>query len=160
MIVDRLANYNSYPFGNPWQLAFDFLLSLKPDAEEKKYPLQGDDLFAIVMRYETCSPETAEIEAHRKYLDIQMVITGDEGIGWSPADALEIAVPYDASLDAELYKHPRQGLLRVDLFPGDFMALFPHDAHMPSLMTGEAPVFTKKVVVKIGMHLLSGYPRT
>lgn len=154
MIVDRLHNYRCYPFGKAWQVAFDFLLSLPRDAEEKKYPLLGDDLFAIVMSYETCAPETAEIEAHRKYLDIQMVISGEEGIGWCQADALEIDVPYDASKDAELYKHPEQGLLRVDLFPGNFMALFPHDAHMPSLMTKQVPVFTKKVVVKVGMHLL------
>ena len=154
MIVDRLHHYTSYPFGKAWQLAFDFLLSLKPDAEEKKYPLLGADLFAIVMSYETCGPETAEIEAHRKYLDIQMVITGEEGIGWRQADELEIDTPYDAVKDAELYKHPKQGLLRVDLFPGNFMALFPNDAHMPSLMTKQIPVFTKKVVVKMGMHLL------
>jgi YhcH/YjgK/YiaL family protein len=154
MIVDRLSNYKCYPFGKAWQLAFDFLRSLPADAEEKKYHLQGDDLFAIVMSYETGSPETAEIEAHRKYLDIQAVITGEEGIGWSQVEDLEIDTPYDVAKDAELYKHPAQGLLRVDLFPGDFMALFPHDAHMPSIMTQQGPVFTKKVVVKVGMHLL------
>lgn len=154
MIVDRLENYRCYPFGKAWQVAFDFLRALPPEAEEKKYFLQGDDLFAIVMSYETGPPETGEIEAHRKYLDIQMVITGEEGIGWCQADELEIDVPYDAAKDAELYKHPKQGLLRVDLFPGNFMALFPHDAHMPSIMTKQVPVFTKKVVVKVGMHLL------
>ena len=154
MIVDRLTNYRCYPLGNAWQLAFDFLLSLPPGAEEKKYPLLGDDLFAIVMSYQTGSPENAEIEAHRKYLDIQAVITGEEGIGWSQVEALEIDTPYDESQDAELYKRPAQGLLRVDLFPGDFMALFPHDAHMPAIMTQQGSVFTKKVVVKVGMHLL------
>jgi len=154
MIVDRLENYRCYPFGKAWQLAFDFILSLNHTAEEKRYPLQGDDLFAIVMRYETGSSEAAEIETHRKYLDIQVVITGEEGIGWCQADELEIDTPYDASQDAVLYKRPAQGLLRVDLFPGNFMALFPHDAHMPSLMTKQVPVFTKKVVVKVGMHLL------
>ena len=154
MIVDRLHNYRCYPLGKAWQSAFDFLLSLPRDAEEKRYPLLGDDLFAIVMGYETCGPETAALEAHRKYLDIQAVITGEEGIGWSQIDALEIDAPYDESNDAELYKYPAQGLLRVDLFPGNFMALFPHDAHMPSLMTHQGPCFTKKVVIKVGMHLL------
>ncbi len=154
MIVDRLEHYRCYPFGNAWQMAFDFLLSLPHDAEEKKYPLLGDDLFAIVMRYETRSPENSELEAHRKYLDIQAVITGEEGIGWSQIDALEIDTPYDGGKDVELYKHPKQGLLRVDLLPGNFMALFPHDAHMPSLMTQQTPVCIKKVVVKLGVHLL------
>lgn len=96
MIVDRLHNYRCYPLGKAWQSAFDFLLSLPHDAEEKRYPLLGDDLFAIVMGYETGGPETAELEAHRKYLDIQAVITGEEGIGWCQADALEIDTPYDA----------------------------------------------------------------
>lgn len=154
MIVDRLHNHKCYPFGKAWQLAFDFLLALPPDAEEKKYPLLGDDLFAIVMSYQTRTSDTAEIEAHRKYLDIQAVLRGAEGIGWSQVDDLRIDTPYDAAKDAELYKHPERGLLRVDLFPGDFIALFPHDAHMPSLMTQQLPVFTKKVVVKVGMHLL------
>ncbi|MFH1019102.1 MAG: YhcH/YjgK/YiaL family protein [Pseudomonadota bacterium] len=154
MIVDRLHNHTCYPFGKAWQLAFDFLLALPPDAEEKKYPLLGDDLFAIVMSYETRAPETSELEAHRNYLDIQAVLTGEEVIGWRQADELEIDTPYDAGKDVELYKHPAQGLLRVDLFPGNFMALFPHDAHMPSLMTRQVPVFTKKVVIKVGVHLL------
>lgn len=158
MIVDRLSHYKLYPFGKAWQMAFDFLLSLPHDAEEKKYPLLGDDLFAIVMSYATRSPETSELEAHRKYLDIQMVITGEEVIGWGQADELEIEKPYDAAKDVELYKRPEQGLLRVDLFPGNFMVLLPHDAHMPSLMTHQVPVFTKKVVVKVGMHLLQEYP--
>src|SRR3990167_4365500 len=113
MIVDRLQNYRCYPFGKAWELAFDFLLSLDHNAEEKKYHLQGDDLFAIVMSYETCAPDTAEIEAHRKYLDIQAVIRGEEGIGWCQADALQIDTPYDAAKDVELYKPPAQGLLRV-----------------------------------------------
>jgi len=154
MIVDRLQNYRYYPFGKAWQMAFAFLLALPPDAEEKKYPLQGDDLFAIVMRYTTGAAEKAEIESHRKYLDIQSVISGEEGIGWCQTEELEIDTPYNPMQDAVLYKHPEHGLQRVNLFPGNFMALFPHDAHMPSLMTREVPVFTKKVVVKVGMHLL------
>ncbi|MFA7382307.1 MAG: YhcH/YjgK/YiaL family protein [Desulfurivibrionaceae bacterium] len=154
MIIDRLHNHKCYPFGKPWQLAFDFLLSLPADAEEKKYHLLGDDLFAIVMSYETRTPETSELEAHRKYLDIQAVLTGEEVIGWGQVDALEIGIPYDVAKDVELYKHPAQGLLRVDLLPGNFVALFPHDAHMPSLMTQQTPIYTKKVVVKVGMHLL------
>ncbi|MBU4412133.1 MAG: YhcH/YjgK/YiaL family protein, partial [Proteobacteria bacterium] len=76
MIVDRLDNYKYYPLGKAWQLAFDFLRSLPPDAEEKKYHLQGDDLFAIVISYEPQTQETSELEAHWKYLDIQALLTG------------------------------------------------------------------------------------
>ncbi len=37
MIVDRIQNGQAYPLGKAWQFAFEFLVSLKPDAEEKKY---------------------------------------------------------------------------------------------------------------------------
>ncbi len=68
MIVDRIQNGKAYPLGNAWQLAFEFLVSLKPDAEEKKYHVQGDDVFAMVMSCETRPPGIAVLETHRKYL--------------------------------------------------------------------------------------------
>ena len=154
MIVDRLQNYKIYPFGKAWQLAFNFLISLNQDAEEKRHPLQGDDIFALVMSYETRLSETTAIETHRKYLDIQAVITGEEGIGWCQSDELKIDKPYDISKDVEFYKHPEKEMQRVNLFPGNFVALFPHDAHMPALMTKNVPEFIKKVVVKVNVKLL------
>ena len=154
MIVDRLQHYKSYPFGKAWQLAFDFIMSLDHDVEAKKYPLQGDDIFAIVMDYETRYPENAVLESHRKYMDIQSVITGEEGMGWCQVDELQIDTPYDSCRDAQFYKQPEQGLLRLSLYPGNFVALFPHDAHIASLMTQQLPVLTKKVVVKVNVNLL------
>jgi beta-galactosidase beta subunit len=60
-----------YPFGKVWQLAFDFIMSLQHDREEKTYPLQGCDFFAIIMSYEICSPEIFKMDVRSKYLDIQ-----------------------------------------------------------------------------------------
>ncbi|MBI2471372.1 MAG: YhcH/YjgK/YiaL family protein [Planctomycetes bacterium] len=154
MIVDRMQNSRDYPLGKAWQLAFEFLISLKPDAEEKKYHLQGDDIFAMVMSYETRPPDTAALEAHRKYLDIQAVITGGEGIAWFPKDELIIKQLYDESKDVEFYQHPNSSFARINVFPGTFVALFPQDAHMPSLMLGNTPECTKKVVVKVNAKLL------
>ena len=154
MIVDRIQNGKAYPMGKAWQLAFEFLLSLKPDAEEKKYHVQGDDIFAMVMSYETRPPDTAVLETHRKYLDIQTVITGGEGIAWFPKDELIIKQPYDELKDVEFYHHPNSSFARMDVFPGIFVALFPHDAHMPSLMLGNTPECIKKVVVKVNVKLL------
>jgi len=42
----------------------------------------------------------------------------------------------------------------MNVFPGIFVALFPHDAHMPSLMLGNTPECIKKVVVKVNVKLL------
>lgn len=155
MIVDCIQNGKYYPLGKAWQRAFEFLISLKPDAEEKKYHVQGDDIFAMVMSYETRPPDAAVLETHRKYLDIQTVITGGEGIAWFPRNELAIKQPYDELKDVEFYQHPNSSFARTNAIPGIFVALFPHDAHMPSLMLGSTPERIKKVVVKVNVKLLT-----
>ena len=153
MIIDRLENWDNYFSGTTWRCVFDFLRTLHPDAAEKEYPLQGNDVFARVISYETKSPDTAVLEAHRKYIDIQMMIQGIECIKWFPVKALKVGVHYDMIKDVEFFHHPLYCPARVDLCPETFIALFPHDAHMTQLMCGNIPRVVKKVVVKVKREL-------
>jgi len=155
MIIDQLKNHSLYPFGNAWKLSFDFLNTLSPDTEDKKYNIQGDDIFAIVSSYMTRSPENAIIETHRKYLDIQTLLSGSERIECSSKDGLEIQTAYDESKDAEFYKHNRLRNIKVDIFPGTFVVFFPKDAHMPSLMIDHRPELVKKAVIKLPVALIN-----
>ena len=155
MIVDKLKNWEHYHFGSAWKCAFEFLMSLTPYSDEKKYNLQGDKIFAQIMSYETKEPETSVLETHRKYVDIQTVLIGGEGIEWFARDGLVVDTSYDESKDAEFYKRTCPGQARVDVFPGTFVMLFPQDAHMPALMVKEKPELIKKVVVKIHVELLT-----
>ena len=155
MIVDRIENSNAYPLGKAWQVAFEFLSSLKPDVEDKKYHVQGEDIFAMVTSYKTRPADVALFETHRKYVDIQAVISGAEEIGWLPGEGLLTKQPYDESKDIEFYHYPNASFTRVNVSPGTFVALFPRDAHKPSLMIGNAPEYVKKVVIKINVNLLS-----
>ncbi|MBU3915473.1 YhcH/YjgK/YiaL family protein [bacterium] len=155
MIIDKLENWEHYHFGSGWKLAIEFLKSLTPDSDEKKYEIQGDEIFAQVMSYETRAPETAMLETHRKYVDIQIVLSGSERFECFSRDELTVEKAYDESKDAEFYKRVCPGPTRVDLFPGTFIMLFPQDAHMPSLMIGKEPERIKKVVVKIKVDLLT-----
>ena len=151
MIVDRLENWSAYFSGKDWKTIFDFLSGLKPDAEEKKYVLEGDDIYAVVFSYNTKTADEAKMEAHRKYIDIQMPLSGAEGMEWVPTADLEPKTEYDAAKDVILFHHPKPGQARVDLYPGTFALLYPQDAHMPSLMIGEKPSPIKKVVVKVNV---------
>jgi len=155
MIIDKLTFWENYQFGPAWKLAFEFLTSLTSDTDEKKYNLQGEDVFAIVMSYETKNPESALLETHRKYIDIQTVLMGGERIECFSRDELIVDTPYDESKDAEFYKRTCPGATRVDVFPGTFVMFFPQDAHMPALMIDEKPERIKKVVVKINVDLLA-----
>jgi len=154
MIIDRLENWEHYHFGPAWKHAFEFLTSLTPDMEVKKYKLQGDEIFAQIASYETRTPETAVLETHRKYVDIQTVLSGSERVECFPREGLAVDTPYDESKDAEFYKRSGPAPTRIDLSPGTFVMLFPQDAHMPGLMIEERPELIKKVVVKISRGLL------
>ena len=84
MIVDRIQNAKAYPLGNAWQLAFEFLVSLKPDAEEKKYHVQGDDIFAMVMSCKHVLPiqldlrRTGNIWIFRRLLPAEKEVPGSQ----------------------------------------------------------------------------------
>lgn len=151
MIVDRLENWSVYFAGKDWKKIFDFLSGLKPDAEEKKYVLEGDDIYAVIFSYDTKAAEEAKMEAHRKYIDIQMPLSGAEGMEWVPVADLEPKTEYDAAKDVILFHRTKPGPARVDLHPGTFALLYPQDAHMPSLMIGGKSSPVKKVVVKVNV---------
>jgi len=154
MIFDRLTNHHLYNLGKAWQEAFQFLAALTPEIKNGKHYLRGDDLFAIVMGYRTQPAETGELEAHRRYLDIQMLLSGREGVVCHNLADLQVLQPYDPVTDAELYQIPPIAPARFILSPGSFLALFPHDAHMPCLTLDHGPEPVRKVVVKLAVELL------
>lgn len=158
MIIDRLENWKHYHFGSAWTKAFEFLHTLSADAEERKYTIQDDDIFAIVMSYSTCTPETSLFESHQKYVDIQTVLMGSEGFECSFTDTLSVHTPYDDTTDVQWYKRTAPGQIRVDVCPKTFVMLYPHDAHMAALITDEKSTQVKKVVVKIKAELLLDSP--
>lgn len=155
MIVDRLDNWKMYFTGADWEMVADFLASLHKGTAEGEYPLKGDEIFARVMSYETRDPEKAALEAHRRYIDIQSVLEGGEGIAWHETDGLNVLNSYDRDKDVEFFKSPAIFPVRIDVTQGYFAAFFPHDAHMPQLNVKGLPLRVKKVVVKIKASLYS-----
>ncbi|MBM4029003.1 MAG: DUF386 domain-containing protein [Planctomycetes bacterium] len=149
MIVDRIENAHLYaPLHRRLEKAFaalrDPALAQQPDG---RYEIEGDDLFYIVQHYTTRPVDQARFESHKKYIDIQALLAGEEILGYAPTAGLEVGVPYDEAKDIMFH---RVGTIATwaRLEPGVFCFLFPHDAHLPSCqITGPAEVH--KVVFKI-----------
>lgn len=154
MIIDKFDNHHLYPYGPAWKKAFDFLASLSADSEEKEYPIMDNRVFARVMGYRTKTPEQSILESHRRFVDIQAVLIGAEGMEWFPESTLSVEIPYDEEKDAAFYVRPHQGPVRVQVYPQTFVALFPDDAHMPALEINHQSEWIKKVVIKIQLDLL------
>jgi biofilm protein TabA len=131
-----------------WQKAFRFLAENDLSALEiKRYDIDGDNLFATVSEYLTKNEETTNFEAHRKYIDIQYVISGKEFMNVVPLKkAREIVTPYDSSKDIEFMKVAKAE--KHAATPDNFFLFFPGDAHRPGLKeTVNSPV--RKIVIKV-----------
>ena len=152
MIIDRVEYYNCYPYGSVWNTAFEFLDSITSGAEEKKYEIQGDDIYAVIASYKTKEPH--KFEAHREYVDIQCLLEGQEIIESTALNGLTVDMPYDQEKDVAFYVKTDSRKIISHLMPGIFIAFFPHDAHMPGVAIRNSPAIVKKVVVKIKAELL------
>lgn len=115
------------------------------NTQNGKYEIEQDKIFAIVQDYQTKQKETAKLEAHKKYIDIQFIIKGKEQLGCTHIDNTSISIPYDEEKDI-MFLDGNCDFLTAE--QGDFLIFFPHDAHMPSLAI-DKPSYVKKVVIKI-----------
>lgn len=146
MVSDLLANAHLYWALGPGIarglqfLAETDLASLAPGRHE----LDGKRLFALVSDYTSKPPAEGRWEAHRRYLDLQYVVSGVERMGVALIDRLT-AGDYDADRDL-LWLSGTGDFLTFGA--GQFMILWPGDAHMPGIDAG-VPGPVRKVVVKI-----------
>lgn len=133
-----------------WEKAFRFFKNndlLKLDI--KRYDIDGDNLFAMVSEYMTKNEETAQFEAHRKYIDIQYVVSGKEIMNMTPLKTvLEVITPYDATKDIEFITVSQ--IVGYKATPSNFFIFFPGDAHRPGLKDGENSK-VRKIVIKVKM---------
>lgn len=97
--------------------------------------------------YETRPLEDVPYEAHRKMWDLQIVIGGEELIGYCPLDEMHERVPYDAATDVAYYGAKGQML---KLVPGMAIFVAPWDGHQPEVAVTGTPSHVKKLVVKLG----------
>jgi YhcH/YjgK/YiaL family protein len=129
-----------------WDKAFNFLKehNLK-NLPVGKYPIDGTNVFATLTEDPSKDLEKTQWESHRKYIDLQCVIDGEEKMGKFPFGQLTVTKPYDEAKDVANYS----GEGKKYIVPaGTFMIFFPSDAHRPNITLGGNKVI-KKIVIKI-----------
>jgi biofilm protein TabA len=149
MIIDKIENIKFYSnISEKISKALTFLKNTKfIDQQNGKYQIEDNDLFYIVQRYQTKPLAEGKFEAHKKYIDIQYLVSGKEIIGYAPLVNLAIIEPYNDKTDVAFYKAP-ENFTTLLLTPGSFAIFFPHDAHLPCRQLN-TPEDVLKVVVKV-----------
>jgi YhcH/YjgK/YiaL family protein len=147
VIADILGNAHRYRDLSPRiARAFDYLGEADLRGALGTFTIDGDRLYAMIQEYETIPAAHGCWEAHRRYIDLQYVVDGSERIGYAHLDRLA-AGTYDPERD---FLPLRGAGDFLTLNPGDFMLLFPEDAHLPRIAVA-APAPVRKVVVKIAV---------
>ncbi|MDA1038980.1 MAG: YhcH/YjgK/YiaL family protein [Planctomycetota bacterium] len=150
MILDTLHHADRYVGLNPrFARAFEFLRRLGPDPAVGRHDIDGDLAYALVQTYPTRPAAGVELEAHRRYIDIQYLARGREVILWAPVADLEAALLYEASKDVEIFSRSAD-VIAVPVRAGQVMILYPDDAHAPCCHWGE-PTHVLKVVIKVAV---------
>ena len=146
MIFDTLAHIHRYEGIHPGVLKGLHFLA---DTDFSKLPdgrvdIDGDRVFANIMTVET-KPANETPEAHRKYIDIQYLVSGRECIDVGPLEDMEKEVEARPQNDIWFYRGP---LDRITIGDGRYAVLFPGDAHAPCICK-TVPETVRKVVVKV-----------
>ena len=149
MILDLLENLKLYEALNPhFRKVVDFIanndLAGLPLGRNE---ICGDAVFANVMEVKPKTKEEAFIEMHRKYIDIQIPVSADETMGYTPINELP-QTSYNDADDAAVYPVGMPARDYFNVHKGEFVIFFPQDGHAPAITA--SPL--KKVVIKVAVE--------
>ncbi len=148
MIVDTLSNCKRYTsLHEKFRKAFSFLQREDLSSlAEGRYEIDGDDIFAVVAKEQGREKHAALLEIHNKYIDIQLVVSGTDEMGWKArSTCTEVAGPYNQEDDIQFFTDSPSTWVTTP--PGHFTIFFPEDAHLPLI----GPSVLHKVIVKIAV---------
>ena len=144
MIFDTVENIKNYEgLGRVYE-ALKFLaetdFSVLPLGRES---IDGDNIYYMLQEYETKTQ--SKVEAHKKYIDIQAILEGEEIIGVAPISTQKTLIEERLDKDCYFYDCKTQPIV---LNEGSFLVLFPNDLHEPGLAV-DKPARCRKVVIKV-----------
>lgn len=113
-----------------------------------------DGIRMNVMEFETSDPVGKKAELHRKFIDIQLLIRGEESLdyGLGQPDLSR----FDEYRDEEDYQLTEEIEHKnsVVLQPNMFAIFMPYEPHTPGNWVNGKPKMLKKLVVKVPVSLL------
>ncbi len=163
MIIDHIQNADLYrPISTRLAMAFDYLTNNDvATIDNGRYDLDGDNVFALVQRYEPKATANIIWESHRKYIDLQYIAVGHERMGHAllhdsdnTAPPTYVQQPYSDENDVTLYDPAHFAHLPLTPYTaGMFAIYYPHDIHAPSLSPTDQAATEQltKVVIKIAV---------
>lgn len=150
MIIDNIKNCEKYESVHEGFKAGFLAIKqyVKDNAEIGKYEIDGKKVYAMVQEYESKLSAERKFEAHKNYIDIQFVISGEEQIQVIDESGLAVKDKYNPEKDVEFFEVP-ENCTSAYMRAGDFAILYPGEVHAPGVCINEKPQTVRKIVVKV-----------
>ncbi len=148
MILDTLENADLYKnLDANLTLGLEYLKKTDfSKLEMGKYEIKGNEVFAILQAYNTKAEADCKLEAHKKYVDIQYMVSGKEIMGVVPFDNQKITKDLPDN-DVTFFEGTGEPILVNE---GSFTVFFQTDVHAPGIKVTTSEKIIK-VVVKVAL---------
>lgn len=154
MILARISELSAQTGIAPQLLAIiKQALAMHPETlSAGRHEIDGDDIFMNVMSFDTSEPQIKRYEQHREYLDIQVLLSGQERVDFGP---------FGAAIEPDVYHEDDDYLLcdevapcqTLHMQPGMFAIFLPGEPHKPGCISETAQSISK-VVIKVHYRCL------
>lgn len=144
--INDIKQYNTLSNNDNFKIALDYIKSNNfMDEVNMKLNLKDDEVFAFKNKVNT-KPFENYFEVHHKYADIFYVVEGQEDVYFSNANQLHPVEEF--IVENDIVHGSVDTYQKVTLKKGDYMILFPDDAHAPGRGNGEQ---LEKLVIKVAV---------
>ncbi len=115
--------------------------------EDGRYDIDGDKVFCIIMSPQTQPVEQRQTEIHQEYIDIQLLLEGEETFGYSVETPQALLDKEQLTNDVLLFNEVGNESF-ISARAGDFVIFYPGEAHRPLCATRES-MTVRKLVIKV-----------
>ena len=149
MIIDSIKNAHKYYAVHPsLKASFEALMKIDESTPNERITVDGDNIFINLSEYTNKNVDDCLFESHKKYIDIQYVVSGEEYIDLCDQEILEFTDNRLDTDDIAFFKNTDK-FSRADLTEGMFVVIFPGEAHRPCVAPDGKGVKVRKAVAKI-----------
>ena len=148
MIISNLQNSSRVESLHPlFKKLFDYVKTHDLlHTECGRIELDGDNLFINNSNPTCVTADKQVLEVHRDYIDIHILLEGQETVGWKALEDLtQETKAYEKEGDCALYAD--RPTTYVTLQPGQFLIVYPEDPHAPIIGEGKIRKLIGKVKV-------------
>ena len=157
MIFDKLENLENYKNAHPnFEKALPYIKELLlQNPENGKHYMPGcdpeDAVYVNIFDYDTKPMgDAVRMEAHHRYIDVQIMLEGEEYMYVPATDDLTLTVPYDADKDCKfMAMPPLEKATKLTVPKGYFAIFFANEPHAPSVSMKEVSTHARKAVGKV-----------